>query len=161
MLKHTSTHFLRFVVFILGTIVLLLCIFALPEVFTGGSQELPIVSYALYLIVLGFYATTIPFFIALWQTVKLLRYIDQNTAFSERSIAALRNIKYCAAIIAFFYVCGIPLLYPIAEFEDAPGLIVMGMIISCAPIAVAVFAAVLEKLLQNVVAMKSENDLTV
>jgi len=35
------------------------------------------------------------------------------------------------------------------------------MVIACAPVAVAVFAAVLQRLLQDAIALKSENELTV
>lgn len=160
-MKRGSTHFLRFAIFIIGAGVLALCIFALPTMWKGGSEEFPTAGYAIFLIMIGMYATAVPFFFALWQTLKLLRYIDQNKAFSDLSIKALRNIKYCATIIAVLYIGGVPLLFPIADAEDAPGLVVIGAAIACAPIVVAVFAAILQKLLQNAIDIKSENDLIV
>ena len=160
-MKRGTTHFLRFVTFLVGMGVLALCIFALPEMWKGGSEEFPMASDAFFLIMVGMYVTAIPFFIALGQMFKLLSYIDRNIAFSDLSVKALRNIKYCAAIIAVLYIGGVPLLFPIADADDAPGLVVIGMAIACAPIAVAVFAAVLEKLVQNAMDIKSENDLTV
>lgn len=156
-----STHFLRFALTLFGLIVLALCIFALPSIWKGGSAEYPYASLSVYLIVCGLYATAIPFYVALWHTFKLLKYIDNGTAFSEASVKALRAIKHCAAIIAALYVGGVPLLYPIAEVDDAPGLLLFGAMIACAPVAVAVFAAVLQKLLRNAIDIKSENDLTV
>ena len=161
MIKRGSTHFLRAVIFIMGLGVLALCIFALPAMWKGGSEEFPMASRALFLIMIGMYATAVPFFIALWETLKLLRYIDQNTAFSDLSVKALRNIKQCAVIIAGVYIGGVPLLLPIAQADDAPGLMVIGMAIACAPLVIAVFAAVLERLLQNAIDIKAEADLTV
>ncbi len=161
MIKRGSTNILRLAIFGIGLIVLALCIFALPEIWNGGSLEFPEASTALFLIMMGMYATTVPFFIALWQALQLLRYIDERTAFSELSVKSLKHIKHCAIIIAAFYVGGVPLLYPIAESDDAPGLILIGAAIACAPIVVAVFAAVLERLLREAIAIKSENDLTV
>jgi hypothetical protein len=64
-------------------------------------------------------------------------------------------------IISFIYVAFVPPLFPIADVDDAPGLIIMGMVVACAPISIAVFAAVLEKLLKSAIEIKSENDLTV
>jgi hypothetical protein len=160
-MKRGSTHFLRFTTFFLGTVVLALCIFALPSIYKGGSEEFPMASRALLIIITLLYATAIPFFIALWQTFKLLSYIDHNTAFSISSVQALRNIKYCAIVMAFLYLLCVPFLIPIAEADDAPGLIVIGAIFACAPLVIAVFAAVLERLLQNAIELKSENDLTV
>lgn len=160
-MKRGSTHFLRLMIFLLGTGVLALCIFALPAMWKGGSAEFPTASKALLAIMVGMYVTAVPFFIALWQTLMLLRYIDQNKAFSDLSVKALRNIKYCAAVIAVLYIGGVPLLLPIAQADDAPGLMVFGAVIACAPIVVAVFAAVLERLLKNALDIKAENDLTV
>lgn len=158
---HVSTFFLRVVLLVLGMIVLALCIFALPEMWQSGPAEFPTAGYTVRLIVIGMYVTAVPFFIALWQTFRLLSFIDRNTAFSHASVRALSIIKSCAVIIAVLYVAGVPLLFPIAQADDAPGLMVFGMVIACAPVSVAVFAAVLQRLLQNAIAMKEENDLTI
>ena len=48
-----------------------------------------------------------------------------------------------------------------AEVDDAPGLIILGMVIIFASMVIAVFAAVLQRLLQEAINIKSENDLTV
>lgn len=160
-MERGSTIFLRLAIFFIGIAVLALCIFALPSIWKGGSEEFPTASTALLLIVIGMYVTAIPFFIALWQTLKLLSYIDHNTAFSDASVKALKTIKYCAITISVLYFGGVPLLLPIAQADDAPGLVLIGGVVACAPIVVAVFAAVLQKLLQNAIDLKSENELTV
>jgi hypothetical protein len=156
-----STLVLKTTVLFMGAVVVALCIFALPSIWKGGSAEFPEASRSVYLIVIGLYATTIPFFIALWQTLKLLSYINKNTAFSDLSVEALKKIKYCAIVIAIIYMAGLPLLLPIAEADDAPGLLLFGFVIACAPIVIAVFAAVLQRLLRSAIEMKSENELTV
>jgi hypothetical protein len=160
-MQRGSTNFLRLVIFAIGIGVLALCIFALPSLWKGGSEEFPTASRSLLLIMIGLYITVIPFFVVLWQTLKLLKYIDEKKAFSEMSVKALRTIKRCAGIIGMLYVSFVPLLLPIAEADDAPGLVVMGIAIAGAPIAIAVFAAVLQKLLKNAIDIQSENDLTV
>jgi hypothetical protein len=159
-MKKGSTHFLRFATIFLGIIVLALCI-ALPSIYTGGSEEFPTASRTLLIIIGILYGTTVPFFFALWQTLKLLRYIDQNRAFSELSVKALQNIKYSAIAITVLYLACAPFLIPIAEGDDAPGLVLMGAVLACFPLVIAVFAAVLQRLLQNAIGIKSENDLTV
>lgn len=152
---------MRAVIFLISFLVAVLCIFALPNMWRGGSAEFPMAGHAVFLIMLGLYATAIPFFIALWQALKLLSLIDKNIAFSDAAVNVLKNIKRCAIVIAVLYVGGVPLLYPIADAEDAPGLIIIGMIIACAPVTLAVFVAVLQKLLESAINIKSENDLTV
>lgn len=160
-MKKISTNFLRFMISLIGLGVLALCIFALPSLWQDGSVEYPEASNAFLLIMIGMYATTIPFYFALWQTFKLLNYIDRNQAFSASAIKALRNIKYSALVISVIYVAGIPLLLPIAEADDAPGLMVFGPAFACAPVAVTAFSAVLQRLLETAIEIKSENDLTV
>lgn len=160
-MKLGSTYFLRFALLLIGIGVLALCVFALPSMWKGASAEFPTVSRSVFWIMIVLEATAIPFFIALWQALKLLRHIDQNTAFSDLSVKALRKIKYCAVGITVLYMANVPLLFPIADSDDAPGLILVGMVIAGAPMVVAVFAAVLQRLLQSAIDIKSENDLTV
>lgn len=160
-MKRATTHFLRLALIVIALGVLAFCIFALPEMWRGGSAEFPVASKAVFLIMIGLYATAIPFYIALWHLFKLLRYIDQNKAFSELSVKALGNIKICTIVIAAFYVAGVPLLFPIAESDDAPGLILIGGAVACIPVAIAVFTVVLHRLLKDAIEIKSENDLTV
>jgi hypothetical protein len=161
MVKKGSTFILKVTVVILGLAVLALGIFALPSIWKGGSAEFPGASRALFSIIILMYVTMIPFFMGLWQTLKLLHNIDTDQAFSNTSVAALRTIKRCAITITTLYMAIVPLLLPIAEADDAPGLILFGFALACAPLIIAIFAAVLEKLLQNAIDMKSENELTV
>jgi hypothetical protein len=156
-----ETLFLKVVVFLMGILVLALCIFLVPSLAAWAAKEISEFSYLQYLILGGFYATAIPFFFALYQTLKLLNYIDRDIAFSELSVKALKNIKYCAIVISCLYLAGMPCLIFLAEKDDAPGVAALGLIISFASIVIAVFAAVLQKLLKNAIEIKSENDLTV
>jgi MFS superfamily sulfate permease-like transporter len=150
-MKRGTTLFLKIAVILIGIPVLALCIFWLPG----------FVNYLPYPILIGVYATAISFFFALYQALKLLSYIDKNKAFSELSINALKYIKYCAITISIIYAVIAPFIYPIAEADDAPGLLAFPLLIIFASIVIAVFAAVLQRLLKEAIDMKSENDLTV
>lgn len=55
----------------------------------------------------------------------------------------------------------LPFVYVVAEKDDAPGLILMGMVPVFASLVIAVFSAVLQRLLQEAIDIKSENDLVV
>lgn len=154
-MKLRSTIFLRGIILLIGIGVLVLCVFVLPAGIKSDNTGL----YRPILI--GMYIPAIPFFIALYQTLKLLRYIDKNTAFSSLSVRALQSIKRCAIAIGVLYMLGMPYIYIAAERDDAPGVIVIGLVIIGASIVVAVFAAVLERLLHNAIEIQSENELTV
>jgi len=112
-------------------------------------------------ILLGMVLTAIPFFLGLFQAFKLLNYIDNNIAFSDLSVKALKKIKFYAFIISGFYVVCMPYIYFVSERDDAPGGILMGVLLVVAPAIVAVFAATLQELLKSAIAIKSENDLTI
>lgn len=156
-----ETLFLKVVIFLMGIPILALCIFVLPEfadLYTEFENRL---AYLQYPVLICMYASAIPFFFALYQALRLLSYIDKNEAFSELSVKALKNIKYCAMTISILYVAVLPAIFLVADADDAPGLIVIGMVIIFASIVIAVFAAVLQKILINAINIKSENDLTV
>jgi hypothetical protein len=154
-MKEGSTILLRLAIFVLGAAVLAVCIFALPAWIlsdnTGYYRP----------ILLGLYVTAIPFFIALYQALKLLGYIDGNKAFSELSVKALTNIKYCAITISALFTAGMPYIFIVADKDDAPGVVAIGLVIIGASAVIATFAALLQKLLKNAIDIKSENDLTV
>ncbi|UVI29282.1 DUF2975 domain-containing protein [Paenibacillus spongiae] len=160
-MERGTTLFLKAAVILIGIPVLALCIFVVPEIANFASELYPDHSYLKYLVLIDLYATAVPFYFALYQAFKLLGYIDKDKAFSELSVRVLKNIKYCAITISGLYVAGMPLFYLIAEKDDAPGIIVIGMVVIFASLVIAVFAAVLQRLLKEAIDIKSENDLTV
>jgi hypothetical protein len=157
LLLKKETLFLKVVVFLIGIPILALCLFGLPLIVKKAADAYWMIKPVL----IGMYVTAIPFFAALYQALKLLSYIDQNIAFSELSVQALKIIKYCASSISVLYAAVMPFVYLLAETDDAPGAIAIGLVIIFASIVLAVFAAVLEKLLRAAIDIKSENDLTI
>jgi hypothetical protein len=158
-MKHGSTLFLKIALFLIGSPVLALCIFGL--VWLPNNPANPEYAYMLYPIVIGMYVAAIPFFVALYQAFKLLSYIDNNQAFSELSVKALKKIKFCAITISGLFVVILPFVFLVADLDDAPGLIIIGMVPIFGSMVIAVFAAVLQRLLQEAIDIKSENDLIV
>ena len=154
-----ETLILRIAVFIIGLPVLALWIFGLPWLIKNPVN--PNYAHVLYPIIIGIYASSIPYYIALYKAFRLLGFIDKNIAFSELSVKALRVIKYCAIIITTLYALIMPFAYLAAKLDDAPGLIIIGMIPPFTSVIIAVFTAVLQKLLKNAIDIKAENDLTI
>lgn len=112
-------------------------------------------------ILIGMYVPAIPFFIALFQSLRLLNLIDKNQPFSSTAAQCLKVIKYCAAVISALYAVGMPYIYYAADRDDAPGVVAIGLIIVFASFVVATAAGVFQKLLESAINLKSENDLTV
>ncbi len=159
-MKQVTTLFLKLAVIFMGISVLALCIFLVPHMAIFAAKLYPNIASMKYLVFIVMYGAAVPFYFALYQAFNLLRYIDESTAFSELSVKALKNIKCCAITISGLYVLGMPLFHFIAKKMDPPiGL--MGLIIIFASLVIAVFAAILQRLLQEAINIKSENDLTV
>lgn len=154
-MKRGSTIILRGVVVIIGLIVLALCLFALPAGILSDKTGYyrPILT--------GLYVPAVPFYYALHQAWKLMDYIDGNKAFSELSVTSLSNIKNCALAISGLFTAGMPYILYAAQRDDAPGVVLIGFIIIGASFVIATFTAVFQRILQNAIDIKSENDLTV
>jgi hypothetical protein len=108
------------------------------------------------------YLAFVPFFVALYQAFKLLGYARRNEIFSQHSVRALRIIKYCAMTTALFIVGAEAYIFIFVRgTDDVAGGVMMGAFIIFVSAIIATGAAVFERILQNAVDIKSENDLTV
>ena len=109
------------------------------------------------------YIASFSYFIGLYQVFKLLGLIGQNNVFSQQSVRALRTIKYCA--IAFItFILGAEAYFFFVQSgkgEDIAGGVMIGFVLIFISVIIATIATLFEKILQNAVDMKSENDLTV
>jgi len=145
---------LKSVIYLIGFAVLAVCVIIGGVSISGNAGV-----YLPILLIMG--VAAIPFFFGLYQGLLLLSYIEKGTAFSELSVKAIKNIKHCAFTISVLYAAGMPYIIYVADKDDAPGAVVIGLIFIFAPLITSVFAAVFQKLLQSAIDIKSENDLTV
>jgi hypothetical protein len=109
-MKQVTTLFLKLAVIFIGIPVLALCIFLVPHMANFAAKLYPNIAPMKYLVFIVMNGAAVPFYFVLYQAFNLLRYIDENTAFSELSVKALKNIKCCAITISGLYVLGLPLL---------------------------------------------------
>ena len=158
-MKRSSTIFLQVVIVLIGIGALALMLWE-PHIEGRNAHATLFEIYFKDPFLAFAYIASIPFFVALYQAFKVLGYAGQNKVFSQAAVKALRTIKYCAiAIIGFvavsviFILCGDP--------DDRPPGVVMRILITFGSIVIATAAAMFERILQNAVDMKSENDLTV
>jgi len=106
------------------------------------------------------YIASVPFFVGIYQAIKLLSFVGRNKEFTPQAVKSVRIIKYCAiAILGFVVACEIVIVSH--ESDDHAGGVMMGAFIFFCSVVVATAMTVLERVLQNAVDMKSENDLTV
>ena len=101
------------------------------------------------------YIASIPFFTVIYQTFMLLGHIGQNKILSSDSVSALRTIKYCAVSLVGFVVVPEAYLLIVRPGDDIAGGVAMGLFIIFVSSVVAATAAVLERLLQRALDIKS------
>ena len=159
-MKRVSVIFLQAVV-VLISIVALAILIRIPLT-EGRATNLDLFSIYTDPFILYGYAASIAFFVALYKAFKLLGYIGQNKVFSSKSVNALKSIKYCAIVLSILIVAAVLYIRIFHSKEDDPaGFLAICFVTAFVSAVVATAAAIFQKLLQNAVDMKSENDLTV
>ena len=159
-MKRISIVFLQAVLLLIGLIALIILIrFPLTE---GRAQDLDLFHIYADPLILYAYTSSIAFFIALYKAFQILGYIRNNKLFSSNSVNDLKSIKVCAIILCVVVAgAGIYIRIFHHQDDDPAGFLALCMILIFIGIAVATAVAVLEKILQNAIDMKNENDLTI
>ena len=107
------------------------------------------------------YLAFVPFFVGLYQGFKILGYARREEIFRQHSVRALQIIKYCALTTALFIVGAEAYIFIFVRgTDDVAGGVMMGAFIIFVSAIIATAAAVFERILQNALEIKSENDLT-
>lgn len=153
------------VVYLMGLAVLLVCGILLPEIAREETARHAGNEPLVYPFLIGAWVLAMPVFVALYHTLKLLSYIEESKAFSQHSVKALQNIKRCAVLLSILIVLGavtvIGWARSVEPSEDVTHVITLGFLFTFASSVVATFAAVLQRLLQEAIVIKTENDQTV
>jgi hypothetical protein len=159
-MKRSSTIFLQIVIGLIGIGALALLLWE-PHIEGRNAHATLFEIYFKDPFLALVYIGSIPFFVALYQAFKVLGYAGQNQIFSQAAVRALRTIKVCALAIIGFVVVEEFIIMLTNGSDDAAGGVFMGVLITFGSIVIATAAAMFERILQNAVDLKSENDLTV
>lgn len=158
-MKKSSTLFLKIIILVIAIIVLVGMVW-FPQT-EGRAANLDLISIYSDPFIIYIYIASTPFFIGLYQAFKLLNFIDANKAFSQGAINALKKIKITSLSLIGFIVLALLYIRFFAHGEDAAGPTMLGICVSLAFGVIATAAGVFQRLFQNAVDIKSENDLTV
>ena len=158
-MKKIKTNYLKIA---LGAILLIILFLELLVTFnllsTFFKQEL---YWQKILTYLGLYSAGILGILVVAWVYRILRLIDQDNPFSQQALKLVMGIKNMMLGIFLALSITLPMFYHIADVEDAPGVVVFGLGLAAIPLAGVTFVATVEKLLERVIHMKLENDLTV
>ena len=158
-MKKIKTNYLKIA---LGAILLIILFLELLVTFnllsTFFKQEL---YWQKILTYLGLYSAGILGILVVAWVNRILRLIDQDNPFSQQALKLVMGIKNMMLGIFLALSITLPMFYHIADVEDAPGVVLIGLGLAAIPLAGVTFVATVEKLLERVIHMKLENDLTV
>lgn len=152
----------RFFIFFLQTVIVLIGILALYIMIRfpmteGRAQGLDLFSiYADPFILYG-YASSIAFFVALYNAFKFLRYIQNDELFSIKSIKTLKIIRYCALLLSVLIViAGLYIKLFHAKDDDPAGFLALCIVTTFIALTLAMSVAKLEKVLQKTIEQKNQ-----
>jgi len=149
-MKKTTLIFLRSLIIIFGIVVIgFLIRVPLTE---GRAVNLDLYQiYADPFILFG-YIASIPFFVTLYKSFKILGYYGQNKIFSLIAVRELKIIKYCAILFSIFILsAGIFIILFHDKEDDPAGFISLSILTTFLSIVVACIAGVIEKKLQKAI----------
>jgi Protein of unknown function (DUF2975) len=158
-MKRGSILFLKGSICTIGLTVLFLSTCILPALAQKAALLNPEYAYLQYPVLFGIWITVIPFFIALYEAFKLLNYTERAHLFCNKSTLSLTRIRRCAGTIIGLYMIGMVSLAALNALH--PGIAILGLLIVFVTLIILALSFTLQKLLNNAIALKTENDLTV
>jgi len=78
--------------------------------------------------------------------------VEKNQLFSLKAVSAFKLLKICAYSISLILLVDLPFLYLIADYDDAPGLLLLGIVI----FGISLFISLVISLLKFIVSSKVE-----
>ncbi|GHO81687.1 membrane protein [Ktedonobacter sp. SOSP1-85] len=158
-MKKGSTLFLRLVICLIAIGVLAGMIW-FPQT-EGRATNLDLISIYTDPFIIYIYIASISFFVGLYQAFKLLHFIDANKAFSQDAVHTIKTMKFASLSLIGFIALAVFYIRFFVHGDDSAGPTMLGICMAFAFGVIATAAGVFQKLFQNAVDIKSENDLTV
>jgi hypothetical protein len=158
-IKSGSTLFLKVVILFVAIAAFALMLW-FPQT-EGRATNLDLISIYKDPFIIYTYIASIPFFVGLYQTFKLLNLIDINKAFSQDAINTLKNMKFVFFSLIGFIALAEIYIHFFVRGDDPAGPTMLGICMALVFGVIATAVGVFQKLLQNAVDIKSENDLII
>src|SRR5688500_7505336 len=118
-MKRGSTLFLKSIVVLVGMVMLAgMLVFPQRE---GRAASLDLISIYRDPFIIYSFIAAIPFFVALFQALKLLGYVEKDAIFTQAAISAVRIVKYCALATIGFLAGALLFIRFMAQGDDPAG----------------------------------------
>ena len=145
-MKRASIAFLQVAVVLIGIVVFAALLW---EPTVEGVNAEATTLYQIYFddpFLAYIYFSFIAVFVGLYQAFKLLGYIGRDEAYSQKSVQALRTIKYCALSFAGLIFAAVAYIFiTMRGKDDIAGGVAMGLFMILVSIVAATTAAMFER----------------
>jgi len=127
-MKRISLVFLQAVVVLIGISVLTFMLWE-PH-FEGRNVDATFFQVYFNDLFLAYaYAASIPFFVAVYNAFKALRYVGHSKAFSQATVKAVRTIRRCALLLVGLVALPEAYLMIVRPGDDIAGGVAMGLMV--------------------------------
>ena len=153
-----KTNFFKGVILLFVISILFLVFLVGTQIFTAENGRW---NFALGIFVIAVFFTAIFGLAALFKLYQAVKLIGDNQAFSTNILPIIHKLRKFILWMACSF-CGIlPLVYEAAQVGEAPGLVILGLILVSLPFALFIFALIVEELFKQAVDLQKEQELTV
>ena len=147
--EHTKTFCLKIALVLIFIPIVLITCFATPSLYVEAVENNEINHYFVLAFVVLMILVLLPCAVAIFQTLKLFTNIEKGVYYSEKSMKSFRVIQYSGVVAAGLFAAMLPSVFYFAEMDDAPGLVLLGLIFVFGGCAIAVFASVMRDLVME------------
>ncbi len=164
-MNNKTIIFAKIVIYLTALAGLSVCIILVPELLREESVNKPLDLFSIFAVLTGAYTLSIPFFVALFYSHKLLNLIAKNKAFTKSSVRALQYIKNCTMAFMILVLLAAMTSLILARImdprEDVTFVIPLSIAFIFITSVMAVFIDLLKKILIEAISLKAENKLIV
>lgn len=151
-MKKHSIIILKIIILLIALFMLIFSVIGIVSLINDPIN--PIYGHILYPIVIGVYVSTIIIYLVFYQTFMLLDLIKEKLTFSMKTKTHLEKIKISGLVFSVLYFFLLPFVYMLANADDAPGIIFVGMIPIIGGFIVYLFADIIIKLIDEGMSLK-------
>ncbi|HPN67353.1 MAG TPA: DUF2975 domain-containing protein [bacterium] len=148
-MKRNSVVFLQTVVILIGICTLAFMLWE-PQIEGRNAHATLLAIYFQDPFLTYIYISSLPFFLALYQTIKILGHIGRNNIFTQENSKALQTVKYCALTIIGLAMVG-EIFIKLGHSDDRAGGVAMGLFVIFFSVIVATLADVFAAILQSAI----------
>lgn len=147
---------LRAALVIIGLLALLLMTGISIQFFQATDKNLIVDLFFLVIVATFFLGFRVLFFLN-----HILSCIKGPDAFSNKTLKLVVQVKNTILAISVIMLGILPFFYRAADIEDAPGVMVIGLIIVMIPFIAYIFSQIVEELFKKATSIQVESDLTI